>query len=360
MSKDYYKILGVTKDAKEDEIKKAFKKQAKKYHPDVSKEENAEEKFKEVNEAFEVLSNPDKKNKYDKYGDPDYEHNPFQGRGGGFNPFDGFGNFGNFKVRTPQEQIPVIELRVPMSIYESFHGCQKEIDFMKKDKCKTCDGKGHGEKGSSSVCSSCNGAGKRVFNNGIFGMVEQCKICKGSGKIIKNPCKSCGGERWSLERTKLSINLPKGATTGNIFTVKGVGHWQPNLNIYGHLNVHVHTLPDDFFKVEREDVRCRVPITIKEAVFGGSIEVPSFHGMIKIKVPKQTQSETTFKVKGKGFRLGPNSNEFGNMFVTVFVEIPAVDPKNSNQINQDGFEYKKVSDFTEKAKDLSEKVKKVK
>lgn len=347
MNKDYYKILELDKKASIDDIKSAFKKMAKKYHPDKNKgSKESEEKFKEINEAYEILSDPEKKNNYDKHGDPNYNHNMFGGMGSGFR---------EFRQRTRAEQ--PIGASVSINIFEAFNGVNTTVEFLRKDKCSNCSGEGFENGGSEEICQTCKGAGEVMMSSGNYRMVSTCHDCRGSGSVIKNPCKKCNGSKVVISKNKTSMKLPKGIQDGSRFAMGEIGNWNPREKKYGDVIFIVAITNHDFFELHGNSVACVIPITVKKAMFGGETRVPSLHGELSVKIPKGTNSGSVLKVKGKGFRDEVDSESFGDMFVKIIVEIPDVGESSEENFDDSKFEYKKVSEYNNKIKNIINTVK---
>jgi len=335
--RDYYEVLGVSKDSSADEIKKAYRKLAKKYHPDMNPgDAEAEQNFKEVNEAYDVLSDDDKKAKYDAYGHAAFD--PASGGGGA--GFGGFGDFGfdfgdifssffgggggggrrNGPVRGDD-----INLRVTLTFEEAVFGVKKEISFSKVQKCSTCQGSG-AEKGTSpKTCSHCGGSGQvRVQQRTPLGMMQttrQCDHCHGTGKIIEKPCGDCKGAGYVRVQKKLDVNIPAGINEGQRITLRGQGSDGRNGGPAGDLNIIVTVRAHAVFEREGNDICCDVPITYAEATLGAEIEIPTLEGKEKYTIPEGTQTGTTFTLRQRGVQ-DVNSKRRGNLHVTVNVEVP--------------------------------------
>jgi len=338
MSEDYYQILGVKKDASDDQIKKAFRKKAKKYHPDKNQgDDEAEVMFKKINEANEVLSDSEKRSRYDRFGDANYEPP---------------------RVR---RRVEPINVRVPITVYEAFSGTKRRIEVFRKNKCNKCDGVGHGKDGKIIPCPGCGGAGvvNRVvqMGNQRMSMTQTCGNCMGAGYSIQNPCSGCGGKKLVIDKNSVSFDVPKGAIESNGISIMEEGNWD-YVDSYGPVNMIFAIEPDDFFEVSGHDMRCEVPISIKQAIFGGKVTVPSLHGNISIKIPKKTNGQKLFKVKGKGMRKGFNSNSFGDLYVSAIIDVPNVDSKLSKDFDESNFSYENISKYEKKQKEITSKIKK--
>lgn len=343
--RDYYEVLGVDKSASADEIKKAYRKLAMQYHPDRNPDnKEAEQKFKEVNEAYGVLSDEDKKAKYDQFGHGAFDGSAGYGQGGGFGGFD-FGGFdmgdifssffgGGSQRNQNRANAPVqgddIGVRVVLSFEEAVFGCKKEIKFARVQKCDDCNGSG-AEKGTKAeTCTQCGGSGQiRVQQRTAFGMMQSAKTCpgcNGSGKIIKNPCNNCRGKGYVKVNKTLDVSIPAGIDDGQRIALRGQGNDGRNGGYAGDLVIQVNVRPHAIFERDGMDIYCEVPITFVEATLGATIKIPTLEGTMDYNIPEGTQTGTTFTIKGKGI-TGVNSKSKGNLYVTVIIETP----KNLNE-----------------------------
>lgn len=341
--RDYYEVLGVEKNAAEDQIKKAFRKLAAKYHPDVNHEADAEEKFKEINEAYEVLSDPDKRARYDQYGfagvDPNFNAggNPFEGFGGGFSGFSGFGDlgdiFGDFfgggsrssRGGTRAARGENIVSQVEVSFEEAAFGTKKEINVSRIENCDQCGGSGCASGTQPETCPQCHGTGQVRTTQSFMGMTMQstaaCPTCGGKGKLIKNPCTRCKGKGKIKRSHKLSVDIPAGIDDGQAFRISGQGNAGANGGPSGDLMVTVRIRPHELFTREGSNVYCEMPISFAQAACGAEIEVPTLDGKVRYNVPEGTQTGTVFRLKGKGIPYIGYKNR-GDQYVTVVVETP--------------------------------------
>ncbi len=344
--KDYYKILGLDKNASQEEIKKAFKQLARKYHPDLNpNDKNAEEKFKEINEAFQVLSNPEKKEKYDKYGDSAFsEEDLSQFRNFNFDFEDlfkdfGFGDIFNIFGRgergyeSDYQEGEDIRYDLNISLKDAFLGVKKTIKIKVKERCEECNGTGGKE---SKTCDKCNGKGKirTVKRNGFaqFVSVSKCDKCNGKGFIITKRCDKCNGKGFIEEEQELEIKIPRGVNNLQYLRVQGKGGMGINAP-NGDLYVVIHIKNDTEFKREEENLFIEKKIDLLTAILGGTIEISGIDKDLKLKIPPATQSHTVFRLKNQGMPV-LNSSQRGDLFVKVIVEIPRVGKLKEKKIKE--------------------------
>jgi len=335
--RDYYEILGISKDADEKEIKVSFRKLAKQYHPDLNPDnKEAEAKFKEVNEAYEVLSDPDKKAKYDQFGHAAFDQNSGFDGGAGFNDFgdifgDIFGDFfgGGFSGARTQRTGPKagsdLKIKLDIDFEEAAFGTKKEIKINRIEKCHVCDGSGAKTGTSKKTCPTCNGSGNiRTVQRtpfGQFASTKTCTTCGGMGEVVEEPCTTCGGTGKEKKSRKLSINIPAGVDTGSVIPLRGEGNHGERGGPPGDLYVYLNVRPHEIFERDGNDVWCEIPISFTRAALGGSIQVPTIEGKVKYEVPEGTQTGTVFRLKNKGIKNLRGAGK-GDQYVRVKIEVP--------------------------------------
>ncbi|MEA4897942.1 molecular chaperone DnaJ [Bacillota bacterium Meth-B3] len=339
--RDYYEVLGLTKSASDAEIKKAYRQMAKKLHPDVNPgDKQAEEKFKELNEAYEVLSDAQKKARYDQFG----HEQPGQGYGyGGFEGFGGFGgggaSFGGFDdifsaffgggATGGQHSGPMqgddLRYEVTLSFEEAAKGCSKDINLTRRETCTACHGSGAKEGTQPQTCSACRGAGQvRVTQNTPFGRIQNvraCDACHGTGKVIKDPCLKCGGQGQVRVTKRRTVKIPAGIDDGQVIRVSGQGEAGVRGGPPGDLQVLVRVKPHKYFTRRGTDLHCAVPVSLTQAALGAEIDVPTLDAPIKYAVPEGTQPGTVFRIKGQGIP-SLRSGAKGDLFIEINVEVP--------------------------------------
>ncbi len=335
--RDYYEVLGISKTASEDEIKKAYRSLAKKYHPDVSKEPNAEEKFKEVQKAYDCLSDPSKRENYDRYGTED----PMQGGFGGAGGFSGFGGsgfggfedifssfFGGGRARSnpnaPQKGNDV-RTRVELTFEEAAFGVKKTMTLNRYEECTTCGGTGAHSKDDITTCSRCRGTGRVVVEQQtILGRIQTestCPECGGKGKKITKHCSSCNGAGRVKKTSKIDVNIPAGIDNEQTLRLSGRGEAGLNGGPNGDLYINVVVKPHEIFERDGNDIYLELPITFSQAALGTTIEVKTLHGKVALKIPSGTQSNTKFKLANKGIQ-NSNTGRSGHQYVIVNVVTP--------------------------------------
>ena len=341
--RDYYEVLGVSKGASEDEIKRAYKKLARKYHPDMNPgDKEAEEKFKEVNEANEVLSDPEKKARYDQFGfagvDPSYGAGAGGGAYGGAGGFD-FGDlgdifgsffgggFGGGQRRNPNapQRGESIRASVSVSFTEAAFGCEKSVTLERSEQCPTCKGNGCAPGTTPEICPDCHGTGtvqtRRQTPMGVFASNGPCRKCGGTGRLIHQPCPDCRGTGAVRKRKTIKVNIPAGIDHGQTISLRGQGNAGRNGGPAGDLLITVMVQPHELFRRDGVDVFCEAPITFAQAVLGAELEIPTIDGKVKYSIPEGTQTGTVFRLKGKGIPV-LNGRGRGDQYVTVTIETP--------------------------------------
>ncbi|NVD99842.1 molecular chaperone DnaJ [Massilia sp. BJB1822] len=330
--RDFYEILGVAKNSSEDEIKKAYRKLAMKYHPDRNPDnKEAEEKFKEVKEAYEMLTNPEKREAYDRYGHAGVDPN-MGGGGGGFGAGgfgDAFGDifgdiFGGGGRRSSGPQVyrgADLRYNLEITLEQAAHGFDTTIRVPSWDKCDTCHGSGAKPGTSPTTCGTCGGHGQVRMQQGFFSIQQTCPKCHGTGKIIPEPCPSCAGAGRIKRNKTLEVKIPVGIDNG--MRIRSTGNGEPGTNggPPGDLYVEIHIKAHPVFQREGDDLHCEMPISFAKAALGGEIEVPTLDGKVAFTVPEGTQSGKTFRLKGKGIK-GVRSGYPGDLFCHVAVETP--------------------------------------
>jgi molecular chaperone DnaJ len=314
--RDYYEVLGVDKGADEAKIKKAYKRLAMKYHPDRNGDDKAgaEKKFKEVRKAYDVISNPQKRSTYDQFGHAGVE----QGAGGfgGGNPFGGAGGFGDIFG-----DIFGLRYDLEIDLKQAAKSDTVKIRVPKNDTCDTCSGSGAKPGTSVKTCSNCHGTGQTTMQQGFFAIQRPCNQCNGSGEKIESPCGTCRGQGIVRKQKTLSVKIPAGVDTGNRIRLSGEGEAGLRGGAFGDLYVQIHIKDHPIFQREGNDLYCEVPIDFATSALGGSIEVPTLDGKLKISVPSGTQTSKIFRLRGKGMPAMRHSGS-GDLLCQVKVETP--------------------------------------
>ncbi|HHV60017.1 MAG TPA: molecular chaperone DnaJ [Clostridiaceae bacterium] len=336
--RDYYEILGLDRNASAEDIKKAYRKLAKKYHPDVNQgDKEAEAKFKEINEAYSVLSNPVTKARYDQYG------HAGMGQDGGFGGFSGFGDFdfggfgdifesffggfGRSSARTKNGPRKGADIKYGLDITfeEAAFGVNKMININRSEKCTACKGTGSKPGSGPETCRHCNGTGQIQYKQstpfGQFINVKTCEVCNGEGKVITNPCSTCGGRGNIRKNVKIDVKVPAGIDDGQTISLRGEGEPGQRGGPPGDLYISIRVKPHPLFKRQGSDVICEIPITFVQAALGAEIEVPTLDGKVSYKINEGTQTGTVFRLKGKGIPYLRGSGR-GDQYVKVNVEVP--------------------------------------
>ena len=343
--RDYYEVLGLQKGASAEDIKKAYRKAAMKYHPDRNPgDKEAEEKFKEVGQAYEVLSDDEKRARYDQYGFAGVDPNYAAGGAGGYGGFDGFGGFGGFGDlgdifgdlfgggsgrrsggQSSARRGENIMSRLDLTFEEAAFGCDKEISVPRIENCVACNGTGSAD-GNIETCSKCRGTGQERVIQNFMGMQMQstttCSQCGGRGKIIKTPCNTCKGKGKVRRTNKVSVKVPAGVNDGQSVRVRGEGNVGTGGAPNGDLLAEVHIKPHKLFKRREFDVYCEVPISFAQAALGAEIEVPTLDGKVNYTIPEGTQTGREFILRGKGIPQVGNPKLRGDHHFSVVVETP--------------------------------------
>ena len=328
--KDFYEILGVQRNASDDEIKKSYRKLAMKYHPDRNKDDKeSERKFKEVSAAYEILKDSEKRSAYDQYG-----HDAFRQGGGGqgfgdfgggfsdiFEEFFGGGFGGQSRQRGPQRGND-LRYNMSISLQEAYTGKKSQIRIPSYEGCDLCSATGSADKTGPSTCSTCGGQGKVRSTQGFFSIERPCPTCGGEGSSIKNPCLKCSGTGQVKKQKTISVTIPAGVDTGTRIRISGEGEPGQRGAGNGDLYIFVEVQKDKLFEREEENIFCQIPISITTAILGGDVEVPTIEGKkARLNIPSGTQSETQFRLKGKGMSILRQTRR-GDMYVEANVEIP--------------------------------------
>ncbi len=345
MAKDFYNVLGVSKNASAEEIKEAYKNLAKKFHPDVSKEQNAEAKFKEVLEAYHVLSDNQKRTNYDRFGDAAEKFSGFGGFGGqgGFSNmefdfgdiFSGFGGggmgdlfkeaFAQSRGRSGSQRGEDLATNMQITFEEAAFGAKKEIEIEIREICNKCNGDGTAKRDGKKTCHTCRGSGtQQSMQRTFFGTLATsttCRTCSGTGQVITDPCEKCGGKKVVRAKKKITVNVPAGVNSGNNLRLRGLGNSGAKGGASGDLFVVIFVEPHKIFKRDKNDIFMEIPISFSEAALGAEIVAPTLRKPAKIKMPSGTQSGTIFRLKEQGIK-GFESSKLGDQFVKVIINTP--------------------------------------
>lgn len=371
--RDYYEVLGIDKNADEATIKRAFRQQAKKNHPDLNPgDKEAEERFKEVNEAYQVLSDPQKRAQYDQFG----HDGPQAGFGGGYGDFSGFGGggFGGFedifssffggggRQANPNAPRQGEDLRIDLTISfeEAAKGCEKEVNVVRDEACEHCGGSGAKPGTKPTTCPECNGRGQVTqVRNTAFGRIQNvtvCPKCGGKGKIVSDPCPKCNGRGKKRTSRRRSVNIPAGIDNGQILTVRGQGGMGENGGPNGDLLIVINVRPHKLFKRRDYDMYLDLPITFTQAALGAEVDVPTLNKPVKYNIPEGTQPGTVFRIKGEGIPY-LRGNGKGDLYVTAKVEVPRKLSEHQKDLLRQfdgeatGNEYQEKKNFFERLKD---------
>ncbi len=372
MARDYYEILGVARDASTDDIKKAYRQAALKFHPDRNPDgkEESERMFKEASKAYQVLSEPDKRAKYDRYGEA-----AFEGPGGGGFDFssafsggafeealgDLFGDFfgGGRRSRSRASRGDDLRYDLDIAFEEAARGCEKRISIPRTTSCEVCEGSGAKPGTTPETCSKCNGAGQVRFQQGMFQIAKACDRCNGAGRINRTPCTTCRGQGRTRSMREIKVKVPAGVDNGSRLKLRGEGEaglrGGPTGDLYVVLGVHEHEL----FHRDGANIVCQRPVSVVDATLGAEVDVPTLDGMVKLKIPAGTQHGKVFRLAGKGVPdLRRPNGARGDQYVSVQVEIPTKLTKKQRklleQLRDEGEEHQEslVTLFANKVRDL--------
>ena len=372
--RDYYEVLGVPKNASEEEIKKAYRKLAKECHPDLHpNDKDAEARFKELNEANEVLSDPDKRARYDQFG-MDGPQNPFAGAGGGGFDFSGFGDLGGMgsifdqlfggmggmnsqQRRNAPRAGQDLQYELKVSFEEAALGCEKSFEFYREETCTVCGGSGAKPGTKPQTCPTCKGSGQVRTSGGFVVMTRPCSTCRGTGKIVTDKCTGCGGAGVKRVRRTAHVKVPAGIADGQSIVLQGQGGPGANGGPAGDLYVLITVRPHKLFQREGTTLLLDVPISFTQAALGADIDIPTLTGKISYHIPEGTQTGTEFRIKGQGLPR-VNSTYKGDMVIRVRVEVPKrLSEKQKELLRQfdaglTGKEYEGRKTFMDKVKSL--------
>ena len=379
--RDYYEVLGVDRTATDSELKSAYRKLAKKYHPDLNPDDKtAEAKFKEINEAYEVLSDKEKRAKYDQFGHAGVDGS--YGAGGGYGGYGSYGGFdvdlgdifgsffgggfgGSSRRSSANANAPRrggdIRVSLPLSFMEAAHGCRKTISISVLETCDECSGSGAAKGSSPTTCPDCGGTGYVTVQQSVFGSVmrstKPCSRCGGRGKIVQNPCPKCSGQGRVRVKRRVEVNVPAGIDDEQSIALRGRGDAGTNGGPAGDVICVVSVRPDTLFERSHSDVYVTVPISYAQAVLGAEVVVPTIDGKIKFTVPEGTQPETVFRLKGKGIQHVNNDKLRGDQYVKVQLEVPKKLTKDQRRQLED-FESALSDKNYEKRKSFADRIKK--
>jgi molecular chaperone DnaJ len=364
MKRDYYEVLGVPRDAGADDLKKAYRKLAVKLHPDKNPDDHAtaEARFKELNEAYQVLSDPERRAQYDRFGHAAFEQDGGFGFPGGFDDIIGdlFGDFfgtGRSGRRGRAQRGDDLQYRLTLSFEEAARGCERALEFVRLHTCETCSGSGAKPGTTPVACTHCRGTGQIRLQQGIFSIAKTCGYCSGRGTVVKTPCPTCAGAGSMQRAHTLNVKVPAGVDTGSRLKLRGEGEAGPGGGPPGDLYVLVEVAAHAIFQREGADVVCEVPISFVDAALGTEIEVPTLDGKAKVKVPAGTQSGQVYRLRGRGI---PNLGSYGSgdQLVRIAIETPRKLTKRQRELLEE-FARESGEDVHPRAKSFFDKVKSI-
>lgn len=339
MPRDFYEILGVPRGSSEDQIRSAYRALAHKYHPDkTGGDKAAEDKLKEINEAYDTLKNKEKRARYDQFGasGPNAGGGFGQGFGGGASPFDDifdafFGGARGGRGAQAAARGDDLEYPLRITLREAAFGVTKNIAFKRQENCQECRGTGAAKDSGMDRCSQCGGAGQVRMSQGFFSITRTCPQCQGSGRVITDPCRACNGGGVTAAQRELSVKIPPGVDTGSRLRMTGEGEGGRNGGPRGDLYILIEVEPDDIFVREENDLHCEVPVSFPQAILGATVKVPTLEEEVDLKIPAGTQSGTEFRLRGKGI---PDIRGYhkGDILVTVHVETPTKLSKEQKEL----------------------------
>ena len=347
--KDYYEVLSVNKDASDQELKKAYRRLAMKYHPDRNPDSSeAEEKFKEAKEAYEILTNPQKRQAYDQFGHAgvDPSQGGFHGQGGGDNFSDIFGDvfgdiFGGGRRgggRQRQRRGADLQYNLELSLEDAVKGIKKSIKIPTYVACEPCDGSGAKKGTAPTTCGTCKGAGQVRMQQGFFSVQQTCPTCHGQGTVVSDPCSSCSGQGRVRKEKTLSVKIPAGVDSGDRIRLTGEGEAGGPGTVAGDLYVQIHVKEHSIFVRDGDNLYCEMPISFVTACLGGELEVPTLEGKVKLKIPEETQTGRMFRLRGKGI-TPMRGGMRGDLLCRVIVETPVKLNKEQKKMLRDFDEY---------------------
>ena len=364
---DYYEVLGVSRDASEEELKKSYRKLAMKWHPDRNPDNpQAEDKFKEAKEAYEVLTDANKRAAYDQYGHAGVDPSAGAAGGAGFGNFsetfgDIFGDIfggGGGRQRSSVYRGADLRYNLEVALEEAARGTETRIRIPALESCGTCKGSGAKPGTQPTTCSACKGQGQVRMQQGFFSVQQTCPKCQGNGKMITNPCGTCSGNGRIKQHKTLSVKIPAGVDEGDRIRLSGEGESGVNGGPSGDLYVSIQIKPHAVFQRDHNDLHCEMPVSFTAAALGGDIEIPTLDGYAKIKIPSETQSGKIFRLRGKGIK-GVRSSSFGDLLCHVVVETPVNLTARQKEllVELDTIDRKSAGHHNPRAKGWMEKVK---